>query len=148
MTNTKFNSQPFEGTLNNLVDSFFTELPTLFKQDISQPLTKGNTPVNVKELDDRYVMEVIAPGYEKTDFNLKLDQNLLTISGERKTELNENKGKQIRSEYSYRSFKRSFTIDEKIDATKIEASYINGVLLLSLPKKEEVKQAATQITIK
>ena len=56
--------------------------------------------------------------------------------------------KQIRKEYSYRSFKRSFTIDEKIDATAIEASYVNGVLRLNLPKKAEVKEAAKDITIK
>ncbi|MCB0741452.1 MAG: Hsp20/alpha crystallin family protein, partial [Chitinophagaceae bacterium] len=56
--------------------------------------------------------------------------------------------KQIRKEFSYHSFKRSFTVDEKIDATKIDASYVNGVLKLNLPKKEEVKMATKQIEIK
>ncbi|MBS1760338.1 MAG: Hsp20/alpha crystallin family protein [Bacteroidetes bacterium] len=148
MTNVNFNKKPFEGTLNNLVDSFFTELPTFLKNEIGQPLTKGSVPVNVKETAGSYVMEVVAPGFEKSDFSLNLDQNLLTISAEKNTETKETTEKQIRSEYNYRSFKRSFTIDEKIDATKIEASYINGVLMLTLPKKEEVKQAATQIQIK
>jgi HSP20 family protein len=93
-------------------------------------------------------LEVIAPGFEKTDFNINLDQNLLTISAEKKDDVKQENEKQIRREYSYRSFKRSFTLDEKIDATNIEASYINGVLTLNLPKKEVVKAKATEITIK
>jgi len=154
MTNVKFNSRPFEGTLNSLVDSFFTELPGLFKQDFNQTETKGYVPVNVKETDNSYVMEVVAPGFEKTDFKVNLDGNLLVISAEKKAETKNDASaplsteKQIRREYSYRSFKRSFTIDDKIDATNTEASYINGVLTLNLPKKAEVRQAATQITIK
>lgn len=148
MTNLKFKSRPFEGGLNSFVDSFFSELPVLFKQDFNQNELKGFVPVNVKETDNAYVMEVVAPGFEKTDFKLNLDQNLLTISAEKKTETKEEKEKEIRREYAYRSFKRSFTIDEKIDATNIEASYINGVLILNLPKKTEVRQAAKEITIK
>jgi HSP20 family protein len=72
----------------------------------------------------------------------------LTISAEKKDEVKKENEKQIRREYSYRSFKRSFTLDEKIDATNIEASYINGVLTLNLPKKEVVKASATEIVIK
>ena len=55
--------------------------------------------------------------------------------------------KQIRKEYSFRSFKRSFTIDDKIDATAVEASYVNGVLILNLPKKAEVREAVKDIKI-
>ena len=90
----------------------------------------------------------MAPGFEKTDFIINLDQNLLTISAEKKDEVNQENEKQIRREYSYRSFKRSFTLDEKVDATNIEASYINGVLTLNLPKKETVKASTTKIVIK
>lgn len=148
MTNVKFNGRPFEGTLNNIVDSFFTDLPSLLKGDFNNLESKGFTPVNVKETKDFFVLDVVAPGFEKTDFKVKLDQNLLTISVDKIAEqLNENE-KQIRREYSRKSFKRSFTIDEKIDATKIEASYINGILTLNLPKKEVVKASATEIAIK
>jgi len=62
--------------------------------------------------------------------------------------VNKENEKQIRREYSFRSFKRSFTLDEKVDATNIEASYINGVLTLNLPKKDTVKASATKIVIK
>ena len=146
MTYTKFNRKPFEGSFHNFVDNLFTELPVLFKNEFNQTMRKDFVPVNVKETEKSYQLEVVAPGFEKSDFKVNLDQNLLTISGEKKNEGKENE-KQIRKEYSYHSFKRSFTIDEKIDATSIDANYVNGVLTLNLPKKEEVKVAATEIKI-
>lgn len=148
MTHVKFNGRPFAGTFNSLVDDLFTELPVLFGNDFNNPERKVSVPVNVQETDKSYVLEVIAPGFEKSDFSLNLDQNILTISAEKKDEVKEENQKQVRREYTYRSFKRSFTIDDKIDATNIDASYINGVLTLNLPKKAEVKPQATEIVIK
>lgn len=148
MAYVKFNSRPFEGTLNNFVDDLFTELPVLFKTDFNNPERKGSVPVNVKETEKSYLLEVVAPGFEKNDFKVNLDQDLLTISAEKKSEAKAENEKQVRREYNFRSFKRSFTLDEKIDATNIEASYVNGVLTLNLPKKEAVKAAATEIVIK
>ena len=83
----------------------------------------------------------------KEDFKVSVDRNLLTVSAERKEENNQEQKKQLRREYSYRSFKRTFTLDEKIDATNISASHINGVLILNLPRKAEVKASATEIKI-
>ena len=148
MTHVKFTRKPFEGSLNNIVDDLFTELPVFLKNEFSQSGQKGFVPVNIKEMDKSYRLEVIAPGFEKTDFRVNLDQNLLTISAEKKDEVKEENEKTIRREYNYRSFKRSFTLDDKIDATKIDASYINGVLTLNLPKMEMVKASAAEITIK
>lgn len=150
MTKVKFNSSPFESSLNNFVDNLFSELPGLFKNDFNDAATKGFVPVNVKETEKAYQLEVVAPGFEKADFKVNLDDKLLTISADASASLNTKgeKEKQIRREYNFRSFKRTFTLDEKIDATNIEASYINGVLILNLPKKEEVKASATEITIK
>jgi HSP20 family protein len=148
MTQANFNRKPFEGTFNNFVDDLLTELPAFFKTEFNKPDHKGFVPVNVKETEKNYQLEIIAPGFEKADFKINLEQNLLTISAEKKDEVKEENEKQIRREYSYHSFKRSFTIDEKTDATNIEASYINGVLKLNLPKKEVVKTSATQIVIK
>jgi HSP20 family protein len=147
MTQAKFTRKPFEGSFNSFVDDLFTELPAFIKNEFNQTGRKGFVPVNVKETEKGYELEVVAPGFEKTDFKINLDQNLLTISAEKKNDVKENE-KQIRREYSYNSFKRSFTIDEKIDATNIGASYVNGVLTLNLPKKEEVKIPATEIVIK
>jgi HSP20 family protein len=147
MTNVKFTSKPFESTFNTLVDDLLTELPVFFKTQFNNTENKGSVPVNVKELEYNYLLEVIAPGFEKPDFKVNLDQNVLTISAEKKAEEKKENEKQIRREFTYQSFKRSFTLDEKIDATKIEASYVNGVLTLNLPKKEVVKASATEIEI-
>lgn len=151
MTNVKLIRKPFDGSFNSFVDDLFADFPTFFKNDFNISERKGMVPVNVKETENGFTLEVVAPGFEKNDFKVNLDSNLLTISADKKTEVNENgegKTKEIRREYSYRSFKRSFTIDDKIDATKIEASYINGILTLNLPKKEAVKAQATEIVIK
>ena len=144
MTHVKFNRKPFEGTFNNLVDDLFAELPVLYKNEQNW---KGTVPVNIKETDKNYSIEIVAPGFEKTDFKISLEQQLLTISAEKKNEVKEENEKQIRSEYSYRSFKRSFTLDEKTDGSKIDAKYVNGVLTLNLPKKEEVKPVVKEINI-
>jgi HSP20 family protein len=147
MTHVKFNRKPFEGTINTLVDDLFAELPGLFKGDFNNFERKDYVPVNVIETEKSYLLNVVAPGFEKTDFKVNLDSNLLTVSADKKTDSTEETRKEIRREYNFRSFKRSFTLDEKIDATNIEASYINGVLTLNLPKKEAVKASATTIVI-
>ena len=148
MTQVKLTRRPFETSFNNFVDELFNEVPVLLKNGNGQSQWKGNVPVNIRETDKAYSIDVIAPGFEKTDFKVNVDGNILTISAERKNEENRQTEKQIRKEYNYRSFKRSFTIDDKIDATAIEASYVNGVLRLNLPKKAEVREAAKDITIK
>src|SRR5688572_19334472 len=148
MTHVKFIRRPYEKTFNSMVEDLFADFPGFFKNDPAVTNLKGSIPVNIMETGSGYQLEVIAPGFEKNDFKVNLDQQLLTISAEKKAENNSESGKKIRSEFEFRSFKRSFTMNEQIDATKIEASYINGVLLLNLPKKEEVKEAAKEIEIK
>ncbi len=100
-----------------------------------------NTPaVNVQETDDSFVLELAAPGFAKEDFNIQLDNDILTISSEAKSEKeNEEKGKYTRKEFNYSTFKRSFNLPDTVDGTRIEASYDNGLLLVALPKKEEAK---------
>ena len=147
MTLVKFKNRPVNGDFNNLMDDFFPSFSSLIRNDVTTSNTKHLVPVNVVEREDSYRIEVIAPGLEKEDFSINLDKNLLTISAERKETLETNEEKSIRREFSLQSFKRSFTIDEKIDAEKIDAKYVNGILTLNLPKKVEVKEAAKQITI-
>jgi HSP20 family protein len=148
MTHVRFNNKPFEKSLNSFVDDLFTELPVLFKNGNGQHQWNGFVPVNITESPKEYSLEVVAPGFEKTDFKVSLDQDILTISAEKKTEAKDENKKSVRKEYSYRSFKRSFTLDEKINASSIEAQYVNGVLTLNLPKKEIVKESAKEINIK
>jgi HSP20 family protein len=148
MTLVRFNNKPAK-SFNNLVDDFFTQMPSLFRDDFSTTYGRHAAPVNITETEQDFVLELVAPGLEKEDFKINLEQNNLTISAERKPVAPEAKveGKQIMKEYSFASFKRSFTIDEKIDATNIVAKYTNGVLTLNLPKKAEVKEAAKHISI-
>jgi HSP20 family protein len=147
MTLVKLNRKPFERNFNSFVDDFFTELPGLFRNE-TEPQWKEFVPVNILETEKGYSLEVVAPGFEKTDFKVNLDQQVLTISAEKKEEAKSENKKQIRKEYNYRSFKRVFTIDEKIEANNIEAQYVNGVLTLNLPKKETVKETAKEINIR
>jgi len=144
MTLVKFNNRPANGF--NLLDGFLNELPAFFKDDFGAK-AQGFIPVNVKETKDAYQLEVVAPGFEKNDFNINLEKNILTVSAEKKSETENKDEKQIRKEYSYQSFKRSFTIDEKVDAQQIVAKYLNGVLTLNLPKKAEVKTPVKEISI-
>ena len=148
MTHSKFHNRNFDRSLDNMVDELFNGLPVVLNDGYNFLTKQGYVPVNINEVKNGYTVDVIAPGFEKTDFKVNIDNNVLTISAERKEEEKSQTEKQIRKEYSYRSFKRSFTIDEKIDATAIEASYVNGVLSLNLPKKAEVREAAKDITIK
>jgi HSP20 family protein len=148
MTHSKFQSRNFDRNFDNMVDELFNGLPVVLNDGYNFLTKQGHVPVNIKEIENGYALEVIAPGFEKTDFKVNVDSNVLTVSAERKTEEKSQTEKQIRKEYSYRGFKRYFTIDDKIDATAIEASYVNGVLKLNLPKKAEVREAAKDITIK
>jgi len=144
MTVVKFNNRPTNGF--NLLENLFNDIPTLFKDDFGSSL-KNFVPVNIRETKEAYQLEVVAPGFEKNDFNINLEKSVLTISAEKKNEVKEESEKQIRKEYHYRSFKRSFTLDEKIDAEKIEAKYVNGVLTLNLPRKVEVKASTKEISV-
>lgn len=147
MTLVRFNNRPVAKSFNNLVDDFFTGIPSLLRDDYSGFNGKSSVPVNIKETEQDFVLELFAPGLAKEDFKINLDNNLLTISAEHKSEAENANEKTITKEYRYQSFSRSFNLDEKIDAANIAAKYLNGVLTLNLPKKAEVKEAAKQISI-
>ena len=148
MTHVKFTRKPFENSINNLVDDLFTDLPVLFKNDFESRGWRGLVPVNITENDKGYTLDIVAPGFDKSDFKVSLNENVLTISAEKKVEATDENKKHVRKEYSFKSFKRSFTIDEKTDGSAIDAQYVNGVLTLNLPKKEIVKEAAKEINIR
>ena len=97
--------------------------------------------VNVLETPESFKIEVAAPGLEKKDFKLDLDNNVLTISSEKEFKHEEEKdGKFMRREFSYASFQRTFTLPESVEADKIKANYKEGVLHIDIPKREEAKQ--------
>jgi HSP20 family protein len=106
--------------------------------------------VNVKENADNFSLELAAPGLKKEDFKIKLENDLLTISRahEEKNEETDEKGNYTRREFFYSAFSRSFRLPETVDGEKIDAKYIDGVLHLTLPKKEEaVEKGPREIAI-
>jgi HSP20 family protein len=103
-----------------------------------------NVPaVNITENEHEYSISVAAPGLKKSDFNIDVEGNMLTISSEKEESKEENDARYTRKEYNYNSFSRSFTLPEVVNKEKIEAIYEEGVLKLALPKKEEAKKLAT-----
>ncbi len=97
--------------------------------------------VNIKETDDNFIVEVAAPGMRKEDFHVELHDNMLTIKSERQEEHEEKKeDRYTRREFSYQSFQRTFNLNNRVvDDANINAKYENGILVLTLPKKEEAK---------
>lgn len=97
--------------------------------------------VNIKENGDNFEVEVAAPGMSKDDFKITLDGNLLTISSAKEEKNEEKRDNYTRREFSYQSFQRSFELHrDVVDQDNIEARYENGLLRLTIPKKEEAKQ--------
>ena len=139
MTYVKFN-QPSLRAWDNLVDNLLNEIPA----------TKNNgfyPPVNISETKDAYELEFNVPGRNKEDLKITFDKNILTVSFDKKEEVKDENRKQVKSEFSLQSFKRSFTLDDKINSENIAAKYENGLLVLSVPKREEVKAEAKQIAV-
>ncbi|MEA2105470.1 MAG: Hsp20/alpha crystallin family protein [Bacteroidota bacterium] len=96
--------------------------------------------VNVLENKDEFKIEVAAPGLSKNDFKIDLDNNVLTISSEKEAK-NEDEGeKYVRREFSYSSFKRSFSLPDSIDQDKIKATHKDGILNVVIPKRDEAKE--------
>jgi HSP20 family protein len=130
----------------SIVDEFFGRdfLPNLFEFQ-----TGINMPsVNIVEGKDDFRIEVAAPGLQKDDFKINLDNNVLTISSEMEEKNEEKEERYMRREFSYTSFRRSFSLPQTVEADKISANHNNGVLSISIPKKDEAKvKPAKQIEI-
>jgi HSP20 family protein len=137
----KVNNRPMHRTFNSIFDELFNEFPVKMESKLHVPA------VNVHETENAYEMELSVPGRKKEDFKINLENGLLTISFEKKEENTNSGQKTLRREFSFQSFKRSFNLDETVDADNIQAKYENGILFLSLPKKEQAKPAKKEINI-
>lgn len=123
---------------NNLV--FPTLMNEIFKPDWSGGLENavGKAPaVNIKDNERDFELELAVPGRKKSDFNIEIDKDILTISSEIKHEDEVKEENYTRREFGFTSFKMAFTLPETIDKDKIEANYEDGLLKFVLPKKEE-----------
>lgn len=143
MTTLRFN-QPTLKTLDSFLDNLLSDLPMP-----NQNGSNGFFPaVNISETPENFELLLNVPGRSKDDFKITVDKNVLSVSFEKKDEKKEENKQYIKREFSCQSFKRSFTLDEKINADEIQASYENGLLKLTLPKKEELKVLPKEIAIK
>jgi len=120
-------------------DDFFTR--DLFDWNGWTTETGSLPRVNIRETDEDFLVEMAAPGMKKDDFIVELDNDILTITSETKNEISDKEGDNFtRKEFSYASFKRSFNLPNTIEADKIKAKYVDGILSLQIPKKEEAKK--------
>ena len=153
MTITRFNSDNYRNEFPSVLNHFFSG-------DLMAPMAIGgnnsnysatNTTlpkVNIRETDDDFRVELAAPGMKKEDFKIEFDNGDLSISSEVEYKDDENV-KYTRREFSFQSFKRTFNVAvELLDSEKISAKYENGILYVTLPKREEIKpKPAKQIEI-
>jgi HSP20 family protein len=135
--------------MNRLFDDFFGRSPGSIGPISKQEWTEGVwTPsVDVSESKDNVIINVEIPGMSKDDVKVSVQDNVLTLSGERKQEKEEKDTSYHRIERSYGSFSRSFTLPTSVQPDKVKASYKDGILKIVLPKSEEVKPKQILISV-
>lgn len=138
MTLVKLNNRP----IHHFLDEFLNDFPAFPGKSLYP-----QAPANITETPESYKLDLNVPGRSKEDFKLNIENDLLTISYEKKDEVKEEAAQSIRREFTYTSFKRSFSLEENVDVENIQAKYENGILSIQLPKKEAVKPAVKQISV-
>lgn len=128
----------FPATMNDIFDNFLTNNWPSEDRANFLPAT------NIAEDDKAFIIELSAPGFNKTDVKVEVENNTLTITGEHKEEKKEDGKNFTRKEFNYGSFKRSFTLPENVNTDSVEAKYENGILNIVLPKKMEEKNTAVK----
>jgi len=137
------------GMLPSVFDDFFKPWNEWFENGNKWGRAFNTPAVNITEHKDDYQVALAVPGLKKDDFKIDVAGNMLTISCEKEDTKEEKEKKFTRKEYSYSSFSRSFTLPEEINKEKIEAKYEDGVLKLTLPRKEEARKiSAKHIAVK
>jgi HSP20 family protein len=116
---------------------FTSLIDGLFLNEDWNHVNKNVPSTNIIEVDDHFYIELAAPGKKKSDFKIELEDGVLTISSEIETKSTEKEGSFTLKEFGYSAFKRSFNITDSVSADKISANYKEGILTISLPKKEE-----------
>ena len=143
------------GGLPSLLTDFLRPVPFFgrdlfdFDSDLVPAQLGVNVPsVNIKETPKEFNLELAAPGLERKDFEIEVNNNILTISAEKEVEKKEGDKEYSRREYSYSSFCRSFTLPEFVKEDDIKAKYENGILKVAIPKmKESATKAAHKISV-
>lgn len=142
MTLIKYN-QPqrdiFGKRFSDIMDEFFTDAVATRRESFAPS-------IDISETDKQYIIDVEVPGIDKNDIDLNIENNTLTISGERKFEKKEDGKQYHRVETHYGTFSRSFTLPDNVDVDTINATYNNGILNITVDKSEQ--QMKKQIKIK
>jgi HSP20 family protein len=143
MTLVKFNNKT-----RNTAPYFNNVFDSLFSDALNKNYGINKVPnVNISETETAYQIELAAPGLNKEDFKIDLKKENLAVWVEKKTDENAVKRDYARKEFEYNSFARSFVLPESIDADKISAEYTNGILTITIGKKEETKPAHKEIVV-
>jgi len=133
-------------------DKLYSDVNKVFRQSPFTSKPEGAGPgfvpaVDIYEDDEKTELHVEVPGIQKDAIDVKIDNGILTIKGERKFQHEEKKDKHYRLERSFGMFERSFTLPDYVDAEKIEGKYDNGILVLSLPKQPKAKPKKIEIKV-
>ncbi len=131
--------------LTRFLDEIFQPFPANWGKDDFEK--NWSVPVNIHETSDGFHLEISVPGIKKDDIKLNVEKDTLNILFERQEEETRQDYKTIRREFKVNSFKRSFSLSEKLDGENVKAKYDNGILTVYVPKKAEVKTEPKQITI-
>lgn len=132
-------------SLSDWMDDFFNDR---MDRMIETRIGTNLPAVNVLDEEDRFELQVAAPGLKKKDFEVNVDNGILSISAERKEEKKEEEDNYTRREFSYTSFQRQFTLPENVKEEDIKAEYEEGILKINIPKQEmELKKKPKQIEI-
>lgn len=128
------------------VNRYFQD--SFFRRAGDGSLSAWAPEVDIHETSDALVLEADLPGIDEKDLDIRVENNLLTIRGERKFEKKVNEDSYLRVERSYGAFTRSFSLPHTINTDQIQAEYRNGVLTIRLPKREEAKPKQVKIDVK
>jgi len=128
-------------------DKWFDEAANAYSPVKAQANGTWHPNVDVFETEGGYVLKAELPGVNKEDIKIDVSNNTLTIKGEKKFEERTEKDKYVRIERSYGSFTRTFALSDKVDSENIKAAYKDGVLEITLPKKEEAKPKEIKVEV-
>ena len=124
---------------------------SLFEHETFEPIKKLATrhipSVNISENEKGFMIEVAAPGMKKEDFNVEVTHDTLAIWSEKQNKKEQESGKYAVREFNYTSFKRNFSLPKTVDKSKIEARYEDGILYVSILKRQEEETPTKKIAI-
>jgi len=139
--------EPFRGatSLQDQINRVFNDV--LERTGEESSLTAWAPAVDIYETEHELVLKADLPDIDPKDLDIRVENNILTIRGERKFDKNVNEENYLRVERSYGSFTRSFTLANTVNAEAIKAAYENGVLTLTIPKREEAKPKQIKVNV-